>query len=1028
MVSVSFSSLVKVTFALSSIAEAIMSTNAKSQETFIDSYGIEFDSSESFCRYHCKSSHLFRAKKYVSECTEAKCASYISRRLNNNTEIQTVDFMTCKGVSSSINKLNFQIDQNTDTSIFKSFHDTFFAAYDAMITSANATYDACQLEFLQEKFALDAPTVTSGKDDAAVKKPSLIKLKNSFNQRECIKSLRTIWTEDDAFAPFISRSDQSKSSWTILLVHLSNQSAIRINALDCIESVTNLPSILKLMPFARAAYQLGLKATKEAPALEIRFVKGSNQREITQRLQASVTQLHGIKNAFELPEDTKRYPRTAFLRNLHNVESWSHAVSVILNDNMVEWVDLKTELSQNVLRGTQQFPPLSRRLDDYVEDLVGVKAAQDKGITGNDVIIGITDSGLYIDHDQFDQSSRKMYEELDLEARKVVLYNAWANKYDESEEVTCGHGTHVAGILAGSSNSGESSNIGIAWKSRIAFMDIGLQSSMCTGTAGCPVKLSTPGEARELLNSQVEAGARIFSFSWGTPGSDYSVQARDLDDYIFQNPETLIIVAAGNSGESGNRGMNTISSPSGAKNVISVGASLNAASSFTEFPCPNVFNEYTVAAFSSAGPTTDGRMKPDVVAPGMLLTSAQSQRPGSTEKTDATCSLQGTSQSTPVVAGIAVLLYEWLRDGWWKQGTKNVEQYGMKYIPAALLKALIIHSGEGLQRRLAPLPSGPVSCGSIERDSWSLEYPDMYQGYGKPNMSNIADFSTASEIYFVPNSTEGSEPRVAHQEQVVFVYVIPQGVDLRATLVWSDPAGSIRSTSMLQHDLDLSIRPANGSKVFYPLTADKTSNRDEKNNVEMIQVAYKDLFEAAKSENLVSEDGSIIVEAIVYGYSVLSTEYQSFAFVASSSVIGAASGFSKRGEESSFWTPWTIAGILAGILVLLLVIALAVRHCSSRTNFGFPGAGPTTYQPHSTPGGQVPPLGPRADLCPYCDFSHPDPVVMVNHVENVHFNGVRGIELPPQTLANGREQCPYCAFRTSDAVILVNHVENAHGR
>ncbi|GLE07713.1 hypothetical protein PINS_up018344 [Pythium insidiosum] len=292
-----------------------------------------------------------------------------------------------------------------------------------------------------------------------------------------------------------------------------------------------------------------------------------------------------------------------------------------------------------------------------------------------------------------------------------------------------------------------------------------------------------------LLKSQMKVGARIFSFSWGTPGSDYSSQARDLDDFIYQNPDVLIIVAAGNSGEKTATGQGTISSPSGAKNVISVGASLNAAESFSQTPCA-AFNPLTVASFSSAGPTSDGRLKPDVVAPGMSLVSSQSEAPRSTTRTTATCSLQGTSQATPVVTGMAVLLYEWLRDGWWRAGRKDAA-FGMRSIPAALLKALIIHSSDSLQRRLGPMPTGPASCGMLERGATELSYPDVYQGYGKPNMSNLVDFTADATptLFFLPNSTAGSEPRVAEGKEVRISFSVPRGVDLRATLVWTDPTG-----------------------------------------------------------------------------------------------------------------------------------------------------------------------------------------------------------------------------------------------
>jgi len=79
--------------------------------------------------------------------------------------------------------------------------------------------------------------------------------------------------------------------------------------------------------------------------------------------------------------------------------------------------------------------------------------------------------------------------------------------------------------------------------------------------------------------------------------------------------------------------------------VISVGASINSAASLAAtLNCPSIFNENSVASFSSIGPTADGRLKPDLVAPGQVIVSAQSLAPGVTQKTSQLCSLQGTSQ------------------------------------------------------------------------------------------------------------------------------------------------------------------------------------------------------------------------------------------------------------------------------------------------------------------------------------------------------------------------------------------------
>lgn len=1037
---------------------AQQSSAQRSRELLVDAAGLAFDNLDAFCAFHCSSTHLGGRP----ECDPDVCGHGRELRWTaaSSTEedksITAIDFITCQGVDQSGASVAFQVDPTAvGANVLRGFPEAFFAAFDAMITSANATYDACQLQLLQQELlpTLNESDSESSKTEDMQKLPMLIKLRtDTADMRSCVEQVQTLGVSaqddtDHSITPFLSRQDQSAASATILLMHLNSSTSLAVNALECVESVLELPAILKLMPFARSIYQLTRvlnSSTNEMPALEIQLVRGSDQSSVLAILESQLQALRGVTNVFELPDEAAHRPRSLFTKAVADISTWSDAVALALNQSNVEWVDVRTTTSPFALRAQDSVAvpeksdsPSSfhRRLDDYVDSLVGVDEARNNGIRGTDIIVGVTDSGLYLDHDQFDQESRSIYTSADQTARKVVYYNGWANKVDESETVTCGHGTHVSGILAGSSYSGEDKDLGLADKAKIAFMDIGMQASNCAGESGCAVVLSTPADASDLLLSQINVGAKIFSFSWGTTGSDYSSQARDLDAYIYKHPEILVVVAAGNNGETTTDGQGTISSPSGAKNVISVGASLNYASTFSAYSCSSIYNENSVASFSSAGPTTDGRLKPDVVAPGMSVVSSQSNKPGSTAKTSATCSLQGTSQATPVVTGLAVLLYEWLRDGWWKNGSKNPD-YAMTTIPAALLKALIIHSGQSLSKRMAASSSTLNTCSKVYNAAWGLSFPDYYQGYGKPNMSNLADFdlntNSKPSLYFLPNSTNGSEPSVGHGKNVSILFTVPRGVDLRATLVWTDPAGSVRATTQLQHDLDLTVRLYNGSTTFCPLTADNSTNRDEKNNVEMVQVSYDELLAAVTNESssLLGSNGEIVVEAVIYGRSVLQANTQTFAFVASSSVIGTASSSSNTTDltsgGSNLWSPWMIGGCVTGAVLLLLIIALSVRYSVRRRA----ARGAITsvailqgYRSHSTPGAAAL----NTQRCPYCAFRTLDPVVLVNHVEHLHNGGGTGSVSSAALLSVAPvETCPFCAFTTPDAVILVNHVQFVH--
>lgn len=1068
---------------LAAVAMAVAAATPATQDAagpLEDARGLRFASIDALCAFHCGATHLSGA-----ECSSARCGSAAAKRRRrldgtgdaggvrpadeaDDDDVAEINVLTCRGVAQAAGALSLSLGPGTTAaSVFRGFHAAFFAAFDAMVASEDATFDACQLQFVQDKLL---PTAADADDAASTTewKPVLVQLQPMEDERACVKAVKAVWSdESEAMTPLLARrGDRTGAAFTVLLLHVDDSTAAAISALDCVRGVTALPAVLKLLPFARSAAQLSVSMATpdEVPAMEIRLVDGSDASAVLARLQSAFQRQFGVLNVFEAASDS---PASLVVKPLQDLAAWSHAVGLAVSDAAVEWMDVRAGISQNslsddYLRRFRAPHAAPRRLDEYVHSLIGVDGARAVGIRGSDVIVGITDSGLYLNHDQFDQDSRSIFDSADTSARKVVYYNAWADDSDQSDSGTCGHGTHVAGILAGSSFSGAHDNLGIADQARIAFMDIGTQSAACAGQSGCAVQLATPAKASDLLESQRSVGAKIFSFSWGTPGSDYSAQARDLDDFIYQNPDVLVVVAAGNSGESADSG--TISSPSGAKNVISVGASLNAADSFGDVACPAVFNEFSVASFSSSGPTSDGRLKPDVVAPGMRVVSSQSEKPGSTAKTAATCSLQGTSQSTPVVTGMAVLLFEWLRDGWWKHGTKN-SAYAMDSIPAALLKALIIHSGEPLQRRLAALDA-VVSCGQIEKDASTLTtFPSIFQGYGKPNMSNIVDFSAANAagdgttaLYFLPNSTEGSEPRVAHNQSVIISFTVSKDVDLRTTLVWTDPPGSVRSTTQLQHDLDLSVRIRNGSASFFPVTAPNATGRDDMNNVEVVLVTYAELLAAAGGD--VGDSGEIVVEAVVFGRSVLLADSQAFAFVASSSAIGSASGFADAADAASGsgspWRAWMIAAVGGGALLLLLLITACIRWRMGRVKRrrqrqaaagrSAPAASASTsFDAFTTPpaamrGGHAPPY--PADRCPFCRFRSADPVIMVGHVEHLHPSAsapTLGTDTPVLGLASAspmsnpvggpsaEQQCPFCRFASSDAIILVNHVEHVHG-
>jgi hypothetical protein len=311
------------------------------------------------------------------------------------------------------------------------------------------------------------------------------------------------------------------------------------------------------------------------------------------------------------------------------------------------------------------------------------------GLTGVGQVIGISDTGLDLSSTYFyDNSSSITYNSAtpNLVHRKVVSYTFrnGASVYGDAMDNAGAdgesgfHGTHVCGTSVGRAfdDYGDYKRFdGVAPDAKVAFYDIqnGSNSSLKIpanlntdlfavmhgmGTydadRASPVYCST----HWALFVVHTVGARVFSNSWGqVASSGYDSRSMYSDQFMYAHQDSLVLFAAGNNGDSRlTPGVsNSVLSPATFKNGLTVGAGLNDHQSWLSYSygtAGDVFNPSGLASFSSRGPTSDGRIKPEVVAPGYTVTSALGKEGINLDFHTGVTGKAGTSMATPAAAGM----------------------------------------------------------------------------------------------------------------------------------------------------------------------------------------------------------------------------------------------------------------------------------------------------------------------------------------------------------------------------------------
>lgn len=371
---------------------------------------------------------------------------------------------------------------------------------------------------------------------------------------------------------------------------------------------------------------------------------------------------------------------------------------------------------------------------------------------------------------------------------------------------TGGHGHLNASIIAGSTPFapldplGYNYGLGIAPAANIINIPL-----LVGGYSGSEADTYNDTITTAGLNGRV---GYISNNSWGSGSNNsaYDSYTAQFDGFVRDaafggSIEPIVLVfSAGNDGVNG---PSTLTRPKAAKNIIAVGNSENLR---PEFGAANADNMDDLRSSSSRGPTADGRIKPDIIAPGSYVTGSRGGPDCSsvTSCFDANHAYSiGTSHSAPQVTGAAALFTQFWRDGHLGQNPRP-----------ALVKAAIINSGQemsGLNTNGSSLPNGNEGWGRINLDYvLSTGVPMKYVNESEA-LSNVGD------SYSISGSVGNAAKPV------------------RISLVWTDPPAA--ADPALVNNLNLTVT-VNGTtyrgNVFSGGRSTTGGSADSLNNVENV--------------------------------------------------------------------------------------------------------------------------------------------------------------------------------------------------
>ncbi|RXE58134.1 Kelch repeat-containing protein [Acetivibrio mesophilus] len=418
--------------------------------------------------------------------------------------------------------------------------------------------------------------------------------------------------------------------------------------------------------------------------------------------------------------------------------------------------------------------------NDKASGIIQSEIASTFGYEGEGQIVGIADTGL--DKGISGLNNGTIHKDF---SGRIIKIIDWVNDTGSDQN---GHGTHVAGSIAGNGEMSQGKIKGMAPKANLVIQKIGAYDGSIYMNS-----------FYNLLQEAYDNGVRIHNNSWGKDSQGaYASDSADLDSFVWSHKDMLVVVSAGNNGPD----ECTIGSPATAKNCLTVGATENFRPNMNLYYGQNISDDPNETAFFSSRGCQDGRIKPDVVAPGTYIASTMSSLifdelslftyyyPGNSNYHF----MNGTSMAAPITSGSVAVIREYI--------TKNYN-----IVPsAALLKAFVINGALDQSGHSQDKGWGKVSL-----------YDSMF---GTQIINDTVSLSQDEKSTYTISCTRTDTP-------------------LKITLVWSDYPAAVQNAATLVNDLDLKVTSPDGSVTYYgnDFTLPYDSDFDRTNNVENVIIA-----------------------------------------------------------------------------------------------------------------------------------------------------------------------------------------------